>query len=135
MSCIPIKGGILCTGNRPLSIKFKGKLYSFGWTAASGWCPVNPDGSGRLSPVPNGAWDKFLDSSACQAHGRTKRMKEKIPMTADTAIYRVSTQMYPTEINVVLAREIERLREERIELHERIKNLEEDFEENSGQFA
>ncbi len=47
-------------------------------------------------------------------------------MTADTAIYRVSTQMYPTEINVVLAREIERLREERIVLHERIESLEEE---------
>lgn len=126
MPCTPIKDGILCTGNKPLSITFKGNLFSFEWTAASGWCPVNPDGSGRLSPVPNGAWDKFLDSSAAQAWERTARMKEQIPMTADSAIYRVSTQMQPTEINVVLAREIERLREERIKLYEKIRKLEEE---------
>lgn len=124
MPCTPIKDGILCTGNRPLSIRYKKKRYSFEWTAASGWCPVNPDGSGRVSPVPKAAWDKFLHSSACQAFGRTKRMKERSEMTADTAIYRVSHQMQPTEINVVLAREIEQLREERIELHERIEELE-----------
>ena len=126
MPCTPIKDGILCTGNRPLSITFRKKLYSFEWTAASGWCPVNQDGSGRLQPVPNGAWDKFLGSPTCQAWERMLRMKEQIPMTADTAIYRVSTQMYPTEINVVLAREIERLREERVELLEEIKNLKEE---------
>ena len=126
MPCTPIKDGILCTGNRPLSITFRKKLYSFEWTAASGWCPVNQDSSERRQPVPNGAWDKFLDSSACQSYERTQRLKEQIPMTADTAIYRVSTQMYPTEINVVLAREIERLREERVELLEEIKNLEEE---------
>ena len=127
MPCTPIKDGILCTANRPLSIKFKGKLFSFEWTACSGWCPVNQDGTERRQPVPNGAWANFLDSPACQAYERVKRMKDKIPMTADTAIYRVSTQIYPTEINVVLAREIERLREERIELHEKIKNLEEEY--------
>ena len=127
MPCIPIEDGILCTANRPLSIRFKKKLYSFEWTAASGWCPVNQDGTQRLQPVPNGAWDKFLDSSTCESFERTQRIKEKISMTADTAIYRVSTQMYPTEINVVLAREIERLREERIELHKRIKNPEEEY--------
>ncbi len=126
MSCIPIEDGILCTGNKPLSIRYKGDIYSFEWTAASGWSPVNLDGSERLSHVLIGAWNKFLDSSACQAYERTRRLKEQIPMTADTAIYRVSTQMYPTEINVVLAREIERLREEKIELHERIETLEEE---------
>ena len=126
MPCTSIKGGILCTGNIPLSIKFRGKLFSFEWTAASGWCPVNLDGSERLQPVPRGAWDKFLDSSVCQSYERTQRIKEKIPMTADSAIYRVHTQMQPTEINVVLAREIERLREEKAELHERIKKLEEE---------
>ncbi|KKM88750.1 hypothetical protein LCGC14_1255580 [marine sediment metagenome] len=127
MPCTPIKDGILCTGNRPFSIKHKGKIFSFEWTAASGWCPVNSDGSERLSPVPAGAWDKFLDSTVCQAYERTQRIKEKIPMTADSAIYRVSTQVHPTEINIVLAREIERLREERVEFHERIKNLEEEL--------
>lgn len=131
MPCTPIKDGILCTGNKPLTIKFKGKLFSFEWTAASGWCPVNQDGSGRLQPVPNGAWDKFLQTSQCQAWERAERIKEQIPMTADSAIYRLSTQTHPTEINIVLAREIERLREERKELYERI----EDLEEDSGQFA
>lgn len=62
MPCIPIKDGILCIGNAPLTIEYHNKIYSFEWTAASGWCPVNLDGSGRLSPVPKGAWDAFLES-------------------------------------------------------------------------
>ena len=126
MPCASIKDGILCTGNKPLSIRYKKVIYSFEWTAASGWCPVNLDGSGRLTSVPNAAWDQFLQSSACQAWERALKLREQIPMTADTAIYRVSTQTHPTEINVVLAREIERLREERIELIERIETLEEE---------
>lgn len=52
-------GGFLCVGNEPVKVKYRDKTYLFEWTAASGWCPVNQDGSGRETPVPNGAWAKF----------------------------------------------------------------------------
>ncbi len=126
MPCIPIENGILCTGNEPLSVKYKKVRYLFEWTAASGWCPVNLDGSQRLRPVPSAAWDKFLNSPHCLAWDRAQRLKEQKIMTTDTAIYRVSTQMQPTEINVALAKGIEQLREERIELYKKIEKLEEE---------
>lgn len=52
-------GGFLCIGNEPVSVEYRGKTYRFEWTAASGWCPVNKDSSGRSSPVPLGVWDEF----------------------------------------------------------------------------
>lgn len=66
MPCKPFKGGFLCAGNKPLSITHRGRTYLFEWTVASGWCPVNADGSGRLSPVPNVVWNLFLGSSICK---------------------------------------------------------------------
>lgn len=60
MTCIRIgKRDFLCVGNEPVSVKFNGTAYLFEWTAASGWMPVNKDGSERLSPVPKGAWDEI----------------------------------------------------------------------------
>lgn len=49
--------GFVCFGNEPVEIPFNGCVYRFEWTPASGWMPVNRDGSGRESPVPNGAWN------------------------------------------------------------------------------
>lgn len=66
MPCLPLsvptgKGkrrriGFVCIGNEPVEVEFAGRKYRFEWTAASGWVPVNLDGSGRLSGVPSGAW-------------------------------------------------------------------------------
>ena len=52
MPCIRISNGFLCLANEPVTV---GK-YQFEWTASSGWVPVNKDGSGRLSPVPDRVW-------------------------------------------------------------------------------
>ena len=54
MPCIPIKDGTVCVPNEPLSIVFQRRTYRFEWTAASGWCLVNADGSERLKDVPVG---------------------------------------------------------------------------------
>lgn len=76
MPCIPLPNGFLCVGNEPLSIEYRGKVYLFEWTAASGWCPVNLDGSGRLTRVPNGAWDVFLNSSAAIEYGKKRKKND-----------------------------------------------------------
>lgn len=65
MPCLPIPSGfrrygILCVGNEPVSVEFKGRTYQFEWTHWCGWAAVNRDGSERLSPVPKGAWDALL---------------------------------------------------------------------------
>ncbi len=63
MPCFPIGkpgqciGGFICCGNEPVEIMHGGHVYRFEWTAASGWMPVNKDGSQRLTRVPGGAWD------------------------------------------------------------------------------
>ena len=59
MPCIPIRHGFLCVGNDPVEVEYRGKTYRFEWTGACGWMPVNKDRSQRMSPVPNGAWDKL----------------------------------------------------------------------------
>ncbi len=64
MPCIPITNkrrrvvGFLCVGNEPVPVEHSGRIYLFEWTAASGYCAVNKDGSERLSRVPNVVWDK-----------------------------------------------------------------------------
>ena len=62
MPCIPIKTGrrtgFVCLGNEPVEVHYKGCCYRFEWTAASGWVPVNRDGSRRISAVPKAAWSK-----------------------------------------------------------------------------
>lgn len=75
MPCIRIgKGrhrGILCFGNDPIAFRHNGQTFRFEWTEASGWCAVNKDGSGRLSPVPDVVWDRL--EAAYNAAGRDWR--------------------------------------------------------------
>ena len=72
MPCIRIgKGhdrGIVCFGNEPIAFKHNGQTFCFEWTAASGWCPMNKDGTQRLSRVPMAVWDKL--DAAYEAAGR-----------------------------------------------------------------
>lgn len=58
MPCIPLKNGFVCVGNEPVAVKHNGRTYYVEWTAASGWVPVNRDGSERLSPLPKAVWDR-----------------------------------------------------------------------------
>lgn len=67
MPCIPFRGpggriNWLCVGNEPVALEHNGRTYRFEFTAASGWCPVNRDGSIRLSPVPQAVWDRLLEA-------------------------------------------------------------------------
>ncbi len=57
MPCIPLKKGVLCVGNEPVSVVYRARTYRFEWTSACGWVPVNKDGGERLTPVPVGAWE------------------------------------------------------------------------------
>ena len=63
MPCIPFREhgrtSFVCIGNEPVAITYRGRVYRFEWTAASGWIAVNKDGSERLSPVPAGAWTEL----------------------------------------------------------------------------
>ncbi len=73
MPCHRIPGfGVLCVGNEPVEIRFNNRTYLFEWTAGCGWLPCNEDGSERLSPVPEGAWEKLL-----KIHGKTTEDTEK----------------------------------------------------------
>ncbi len=64
MPCIPIhngrgRTGFVCFGNEPVTIHSQGRDYLFEWTEACGWMPCNKDGSQRLTPVPEHAWDSL----------------------------------------------------------------------------
>lgn len=68
MPCIKIPRGygmpygFVCVPNDPVAVEYGGKTYRFEWTEASGWIPLNRDGSQRLTPVPRGAW-KALEAA------------------------------------------------------------------------
>lgn len=51
--------GFICFRNEPVSIKHFNRVYRFEWTASSGWVPVNKDGSGRLTLVPDVIWNEL----------------------------------------------------------------------------
>ena len=96
MPCVEIreKGnrrGFICFRNEPVRLthpsKYNRRVYYFEWTPASGWMPVNRDGSERLSPVPNGVWralerryPKWTDEKerarAKEQAGRLRKRKE-----------------------------------------------------------
>lgn len=53
------KTGFICCGNEPVVIRPADREYRFEWTAWCGWAPVNKDGSGRESRVPNVIWNEL----------------------------------------------------------------------------
>ncbi len=67
MPCLPIietsrsgkkrRVGFLCVGSEPVAVEYRRRTYLLEWTAASGYCPVNRDGTGRESPPPKAVWD------------------------------------------------------------------------------
>ncbi len=52
--------GVLCVGNEPVELQYNNRTYLFEWSNSCGWLPVNKDGNGRLSRVPDGAWNTLL---------------------------------------------------------------------------
>lgn len=155
-------GGILCTGNKPVSVEYCGKTYRFEWTAASGWCPVNKDGGGRLSSVPSKVWKKFekmkefkkqctkaKDSDAVEYTGLSVRECTGLLKSVQEGISCNWLSDYPLviaeggvssidrAIHVMNKQEIEikRLREENVQLQEKLVQADIDLELLSQQIA
>lgn len=69
MPCMRLGGAIVCSGNKPVAVEHNGKTYRFEWTEWAGWIPVNKDGGGRLSRVPDGAWALLERRDTAEAAG------------------------------------------------------------------
>ncbi len=58
MSCLRMtSGAIVCIGNEPVRVEYKGRGYYFVWHWFCGWMPCTKDGDKRLSRVPEAVWD------------------------------------------------------------------------------
>lgn len=57
MPCYRIPNGIVCMGNEPVRVEYKGRSYYFEWHSYFGWMSCTKDGDERLSGVPEAVWD------------------------------------------------------------------------------